>query len=471
MKQITKCTRIIKMLLVAFIVILCSTSFSYEDVHAAAASARVLNAKTVSYSATLDVIPASDDGMIYLYELKTYEDAVLPTMIPIAGVPLSNKVNITFDLFHKLPATRLYSKFVLATKVGGMPVMVNMPQYITNPEALATHTRPRRNITKTLQNQSITNFTLTGTGICAPANTPVVVLLARNGSIVTNPKCSAADPHPMSYQYCMFNADNAAGVNGLVADLTFQGAFSSGQDFIVGNEVHERTWNYMAYTNWNDYVRTYARAFRVCYNAIKSENANAKVYISLGQNWNRDRATSHHEYFEYMDAKDFVDVFNAEIMAGGNIDWSIAIHPYTVPLTYAKFWDLSQLQDANYYAQQIMTNKMVSFQNLSVETSYLANFRNPRGGVRTMFVSEIGLSNTQGDEVQAAAIAASWMACKRNPYISGYMYLSNIGDGVDSRLVGKGLQMYNALGTKNEAAMMNWAKSYMGISDWNQVLR
>lgn len=438
---------------------------------ASVASVRIINAQSVQYTATLSAIPASDDGFLYLYELPTYVDAVAPTMVPIAAVPITPSVNITFDLFHKLPTTRLYSKFVICTKVGGIPVMVNLPQYITNPEALATHNRPRVALNKTLQNQSITNVIINGSGISAPACTPVVVMLAKNGTAVTHPMCAAADSHPVSYQYCMFNAANQTGVNGLVADMTFQAANSLGQDFIIGNEVHERQWNYMAYTDWNSYVKAYAQAFRVCYNAIKSENSNAKVYISLGQNWNRDRTPDHKEYYSYIDAKDFVDKFNAEIMAGGNIDWSIAIHPYTVPLTYAKFWDMSGQPDGAFYASQIITNKMVSFQNLSVETNYLANFRNPAGKPRTMFISEIGLSNTLGDEVQAAAIAASWMAYKRNPYISGYMYLSNIGDGVDSRLIGKGAEMYNALGTANEAAMLNWAKSYIGISDWSQILR
>lgn len=453
-------------LLLGFITLIIPTK-----VYAASASVRILNQKSVQYTASLATIPASDDGIIYLYELPTYVDTVDVSMMPIAFAPVSQNVSFTFDLNHKLPTTRLYSKFVLATKVGGVPVMVNVPQYITNPEALATHNRAHVKINKTLQNTSITNLVLTGSGVSVPAGTPVVVLLAKNGTAVTHPMCSAPDSHPTNYQYCMFNAANAMGVNGLAADLSFQAAFSKGQDFIVGNEVHERQWNYMAFTDWNTYVREYARAFRVCYNAIKSENANAKVYISLGQNWNRDRAPSHPEFYSYLDAKDFVDAFNAQIMAGGNIDWSIAIHPYTVPLTYAKFWDMSMQPDAAYYAEQIISNKMVSFQNLSVETNYLANFRNPKGQVRTMFISEIGLSNSLGDEVQAAAIAASWMAYKKTPYISGYMYLSNIGDGVDSRLVGKGLEMYNALGTNNEAAMLNWAKNYIGITDWNQILR
>ena len=34
-----------------------------------------------------------------------------------------------------------------------------------------------------------------------------------------------------------------------------------------------------------NYVKTYEKAFRVCYTAIKSTNANDRVYLSLSYNW------------------------------------------------------------------------------------------------------------------------------------------------------------------------------------------
>lgn len=471
MKRLTKFKGLAKVLVTMAVMVACISAFSIKDVSAAVTSAKVLNATTVVYTAVLDKAPVSEDGKVYLYELKTYEDVISPVAVPLVAAPASKNVSFKFDLLHKTPATRLYSKFVLAVKSGGVPVMVSTPVYITNPEALATHTKGRISLNKITQGEGMNNMLLTGSGSGPTASKPVVVLLAGNGSAVTHPLCAVPDTHPMVYNYCMLNAANAAGVNGLIADCTYQAANSAGQDFIIGNEVSERVWNYIPYTDWRLFVREYARAFRVCYTAIKSENANAKVYFSIGQNWDRNRPASHKEFYEYIDAKDFVDYFNAEIMAGGNIDWSVAIHPYTVPLTYSMFWNMSLCPDGAYCAQQVNSNKMVSFQNLSVMTNYLAKFKNPQGVPRTMIISEIGLSNTQGDVAQAAAIAASWVAYKKNPYISGYMYLNGCGDGVDSRLTGQALTMYNSLGTANEAAMLEWAKQVIGISDWNQILR
>ena len=58
-----------------------------------------------------------------------------------------------------------------------------------------------------------------------------------------------------------------------------------GENWIIGNEVNVRTWNYMAWTDWENYIREYAQAFRVAYNAIMSTNANARVYVCIDQYW------------------------------------------------------------------------------------------------------------------------------------------------------------------------------------------
>lgn len=100
------------------------------------------------------------------------------------------------------------------------------------------------------------------------------------------------------------------------------------EDWLIGNEVNNRIWNYMAWTDWDTYIREYEQVFRVAYNAIKSESANAQVYICLEQDWDRNRPTSHQEYYEYIDAKDFIQKFNENIRKTGNIDWGVSEHPY-----------------------------------------------------------------------------------------------------------------------------------------------
>lgn len=216
------------------------------------------------------------------------------------------------------------------------------------------------------------------------------------------------------------------------------------------------------------------QTFRVAYNAIRSQNANARVFVCIDQNWDRNRPAGHAEYYEYIDGKDFLEKFNAMVAAEGNIDWGVAQHPYPVPLTYAKFWDMSGCPSGGYMAAQVSSGKMMTFQNLSLLTNYLQTpqMLSPTGAVRHVILSEIGLTNAQGVEVQAAALYASYVAAKSNPYVEEIIYLLSYSEPqVDTRLSGQSQLVYNSLGTAQEAVYDAWAKAFIGISDWSQVIK
>ena len=88
--------------------------------------------------------------------------------------------------------------------------------------------------------------------------------------------------------------------------------------WIIANEVNARKeYNYMAKTDVNTYTAAFTRAFRVFYNAIKSENSSAKVYIPIDQRW-----TFNTEKTGDYDAKDVIDIFASSISNYGNIKCS-----------------------------------------------------------------------------------------------------------------------------------------------------
>lgn len=435
---------------------------------------------TISLIATLPEIPASDDGILYVYELQPYEYAVSMQAVPIASAPLS--LTPAFSFSSKGPyGSRLYTKFVMAVKVGGQNVMISYPQYITNPELLATHTKPRKQRgKKSVQGEDFANLFISSNlpGILQGNYTTVQVMNQGNNQTVTNPYARAAivgaDTHPVTPRYYMLNASDAAGIAAITSEVASCAANSTAENFIIGNEVNVRTWNYMIWTDWDNYIKEYAQVFRVAYNAIKSQNANARVYVCMDQNWDRNRTAGHREYYEYIDAKDFLIKFNAFIANEGNIDWCLAQHPYTVPLTYSKFWDMSGCANGGYMASQVASGKMVTFQNLSVITNFMTTpqMLSPKGTVRNIILSEIGLTNAQGVAVQAAAICASYMAAKQNPYIDEIIYLLAYSEpGIDTRLSGQSQAVFNSLGTPNEAIYTEWAKAFIGITDWSQILK
>ena len=444
---------------------------------AVAAQSILLDKKTISYTATLPEIPVSDDGIVYLYEMQPFEYAVAPTAVPAASAPASLTPAFTVPYTE----TRLYTKLGLAVKSGGQNVLIANPQYIANPELLAAHTKARQvRALKSEQGKEFCNLYLTENtaGVMAGRYTTAQVMNTGSNQAITNPYSRAAlmptDPRPVTPRHYMLNASEPAGINAIASELSKVAANSTIENFIIGNEVNVRTWNYMIWTDWDSYIREYAQAFRVAYNAVKSQNANAHVFICIDQNWDRNRPVGHAEYYEFIDGKDFLAKFNALIASEGNIDWGVAQHPYPVPLTYAKFWDMSGCPSGSYMAAQVSSGKMMTFQNLTLLTNALQSpeMLSPSGAVRHVILSEIGLTNAQGTEVQAAALYASYVAAKSNPFVEEIIYLLSFSEPqVDTRLSGQSQLVYDSLGTANEAVYDAWAKAYIGISDWSQVIR
>ena len=452
-----------------------------DSTFAVSARAALVDSATVSFTANLPSIPASDDGILYLYRLKTYEYTPTAGSELLGTSPASVAPAFSFALNHNTANTRLYDKFVLCVKSGGAVTMISYPQYIVNPEVLATHTHARKNHGKKgLIGTDSSNLFLDAPNQLAPSQCPRVVSVMNTGAnqTITNPYSRpasfAAETHPVTQSYYMLNASDAAGVTQLAQKMEKYGAQASNcDDWIIGNEVNVRQWNYMIWVSWDEYLRQYEQAFRVCYTALKSQNANCNVYICLDQNWDRNRAASHAEYYQYIDGKDFLDRFNADIAATGNIDWGVAQHPYTVPLTYAKFWDMSGCPDGAYCANMINSNKMVSYQNLGVITSYISQpqFISPKGAVRHFILSEIGVTNAQGDQVQAAGICTAYMAAATNPYVEQILFSSANHGSFDSTFTPLAQDMYNNMDGANAAAYQATALAIMGKSSFAEVIR
>lgn len=441
----------------------------YNVAFATSASARLSNGATVTYTATLPSVPATDDGLIYLYALQPYEYAVSPADPVVASAPVSQTPVFSFPLNGMI-----CNKFALAIKSGGAITMIANGQYITNPEAAATQTRAPQSVgfVEPYEKMSLFRIGESSVDLYKLGNYSTTVIVNKADPDLIHPAAKIAETHRMTNakQYYMLNAANATGVAKLSALMKNLAGGTNIDEFIVGNEVNARCWNYVSYMNWDQYIREYAQAFRVAYNSIKSTNANATVFISLDQCWDRNRSQ---DQYDYIDAADFLIKFNQIICSEGNIDWGLAAHPYLTPLTYAKFWDMSGCPSGSYYAQQITGNKMLSFQNLPIMTSFmmLPAMHSPKGGVRTIILPEVGITQAQGVDVQAAAMVACYTACRNNPAIKRmYFHRMNEGGALNFSTVGQSEAVYQALLAGNPGQYDAWAKSYIGIADWHQIL-
>jgi len=443
----------------------------------ASQSCKLTSAQTVSFNATLTATPPSDNGMIYLYQLEPFEYSATLTDPVIGSAAMSMNPSFSFSLYDSTGISRICKKFALCVLQGGQLVTIGNAQYITNPEIAATHTRAVQNVGFVEPYEKMCLYRIDETNVLAVNidNYSTAVIVNKINKTLINPAAKKSDAHPVPTKfYYMFNAATVDGVNTLQNTMSTFALTTKVDEFIIGNEVNNRQWNYTASMNWEDYIWEYVQAFRVSYNAIKSTNANAKVYISLDQMWNMDNAVGTSKYYEYMDAMDFLLYFNNFICAEGNIDWSLAFHPYLYPMTYSRFWDMSKLGNGSYYAQQVALNKVVTFQNLPTMTNFMAlpAMRNPQGQVRDIILPEIGITAAQGYDVQAATYQACYTACRNNPFIDRiYFHRMNEGGLTNFGTSGISESVYQAISNPATALQYDaWAKSFIGINDWHEIL-
>ena len=494
----------------------------------------------VVVSGLMEGIPKSDDRRIYVFNIATYNDGLLEGQEPITSVRKSDdQFSFTFNLNYKQANTRLFDKFAIGIKQNGKYVLLSDCSYITNPEARAqyTYAYPKAASIKGLlvDPNKLEGNELRDLGVKQAAyNIPVGRLVGQTSSanyptiyynyqgqtyafdgqvvaeydiifsrltqlgiqttaIILNdwnggylnlvhPNARSAGKCP----YYMFNAADKSGVDHLGAIATFLAERYSGTshgqvvNWVIANEINARKhWNYYPAVDVQSYTEAYADGFRVFYNAIKSVNACAKVYMPLDQTWNRNLNDGDY------DARDVLDQFNAYIKSEGNIDWDLAHHPYPVPLTHAAFWNMP----SNYKRMNLVTNspdtRMVTVQNINVITDYLQReqFMNPNGESRSVILSEQGFNSLSGQGIQAAAYAYAYYIAEANSHIDGFLLNRQTDSHVEiaqgmafgiNNPDGSHKQIYNVfknIDGPNSQAATDFAKSIIGISSWSDVIR
>ena len=187
--------------------------------------------------------------------------------------------------------------------------------------------------------------------------------------------------------------------------------------WIIGNEVNDNIqWHYMGPADIDTHVKEYAKLFRLCYDAIRSYNTEAQVYIPVDHRW-KQRANTKEKY----DTKDYLDKFDAEIKKGGNIDWCLAFHAYSIPLSAPEVWDdgsavysyKGQLVSGGGEISNHEESFAISMKNIDVLTNYFATkiSKNTKGKVRPIALTEQGYTsysertNKDAAKEQALSIA------------------------------------------------------------------
>lgn len=479
--------------------------------------------------------PVSDDDFFYLIEMKMYENELDPERDYLAAAKKDREFTLEAGVNENRANSRLYSKFVVAVKLDGAFVALCEPQYICNPEALAAYDDafPKTSSIKGIlvDPMKLGGSELDDLGVKHAAyNIPVSNILGKttNGAyptiyydyngktyafngqriseydyvfrtltqknivitaILLNNK-SGAQPqliHPLSRNgsghYYAFNTAEEDGIQTMAAVGSFLAQryrdreHGTVMNWIVGNEVNVRSdWNYMQYVDLDTYAEEYAKAVRVFYNSIKSMNANARIYVSMDQQWDRN-LESNGSY----DVKDLLASFNQIVSREGNIDWGLAHHPYAYPLNNTTFWNSSSKIDSLITDSE--NTSIVTMQNIQVVTDYMQReeMLTAKGEVRPIILSELGYSSAKGETNQAAAFAYAYYAAESNPYIDA-MILSRQTDASEEVAQGLSLglsfqggrhkfiyEVFKNIDQPGSEGVTEFAKTIIGIQNWSEV--
>jgi hypothetical protein len=477
--------------------------------------------------ATASTVPESDDMQYHLFAVNMYDSGDSIRGSRIAYAPAGKTAVFHASLKADTAESRLYKKFVVGTLQNGVMTLVSNAAYIYNPEAIADHTVARIPAGKkgilpaapvsasslvelgadqvtynilmsqllsssggqvsyqyngktynfsagllTAYDHLMQNFSQAGVRV-----TMIILNDWRSDQTLIHPKSRVAG----GGNYYAFNATDEKSLETLAAVGSFLASRYSGRghgqvdNFIIGNEVNARAqWNYMSDVGVEAYARAVADSFRVFYNAIKSENANANVYLPIDQQWSK---TS--EPGRYYAGKAFLDSFNTYIASEGNIDWDLAHHPYNVMLDNPYSWNNS----AKYVTHSSGT-WFISMQNIEVLTDYLcsAKYLKRDGSVRSILCSEVGYTSTAGQAAQAASVTFGYEQAMANQHIDGFILSRERDDALEiSQNLAVGLKnmdgshkqafdFYANLDTDNAQQFIDAAESIIGVDDLSSIL-
>lgn len=500
----------------------------------------LINAETGKVDVTMktDKLALSDDGYYYLFALDSYADAITDEEY-IIEEEKDTELTFSVNLNYNTVSSRLFSKFVIAIRQDGEYLAVSKPQYITNPQAVARYSPSFINASSKkgilVDPEKLHGSELDDLGVKHAAyNIPLSRLMgnttnayyptvyytyngrtyAFNGQVVAeydfifstlsnkkitttgiilndmNPSYMALI-HPKSRDgggnslYYAFNATDSEGIEYMAAVASFLASRYSGNgngtvmNWVIGNEINARNeWNYIQHLDTASYAKEYADAFRIFYNAICSVNANARVYISLDQQWGKS-LYSNNGY----GSKEVLDAFNSYLKEYGNIDWGVAYHPYNYPMTSAKAW--STAGKSGSYVLDSESSPVISIRNIHVLTDYLQKeeYLTEDGESRHVILSEMGYTSSAGQDLQAASFVYAYKIVEANSHIDSMLFTRQTDAAVE---VEQGLALgintqggahksiYNAykyIDTEQSAKYTDFALSVIGISSWSEVIR
>ncbi len=205
-------------------------------------------------------------------------------------------------------------------------------------------------------------------------------------------------------------------------------------NWILGNEINSASgYYYVGKVSFSKYISMYSEAFRCLYNAVRSSRGSSKVFICLDNCWRQKNVFD----IAYT-SKSTLDGFAAAVSKlQKGINWNLAYHAYSQPLTEAQFWSSV---NAPLLKNDGNTATFITMHNIQALTNYV---KNKFGSKTRIILSEQGYSSSFGGQAnQAASMAVAYYKAACNPMIDAFIIRSYRDEPVE---VAQGL----ALGLKD----------------------
>ncbi len=490
--------------------------------------------------------PEFYDDYLYLFELQPYEDSLDGRRDYCGKVKKEDGFSFGLSLTPTNREDRLYSKFMAAVYDGEKYIPIGNTAYVTNPEAAARHREPYNEAqskkgllienTKTMVadafelgvNHVIVNIPfhhLLGSGITyeyggktwhfnkhlveeydhtirrmSEKNMTVTAVIL-NGWNDATPQLiypgvtKQPDNQVFYYGFHAATKESYETIRAVASFLaerysSLKSPYGKVSNWIIGNEINNQQWNYMGSMDLDTYLKEYERAFRVFYTAIRSTSSSDRIFFSTDYNWNHEADGS----LKY-NAKDVISGFAKGSGAGGPMDWGLAYHPYSIPLTEPEFWDDDQTGLIRYDA----LSPVVNLRNLDVLTGFMEQdfMRKADGEVRNIILSEQGFTSKSASrgndyDLQAAAIAYAYYIADSNPHIDAFIMSRQVDAPMETRsslnfglwhcdesrpneiiptMRKKSWEVYQQIDNKKSTLKTTkFARELLGIEKWSDVI-
>ncbi|MCI8483803.1 MAG: InlB B-repeat-containing protein [Lachnospiraceae bacterium] len=233
-------------------------------------------------------------------------------------------------------------------------------------------------------------------------------------------------------------------------------------NWVLGNEVNNPYgWNYQGRMSEGDYFYTYTHAFRSLYCAVKSQYANANVFICTDNLWNTSPWGGYSAKYVIYTFATMMKQIQPEVK------WNLAYHAYSFPLTNTKVWK-------GYGITYDDNTPYITMQNLDVLTRHI---KKHYGSSVRVILSEQGYSSTGGEKEQAAALAYSYYIAACNPMVDAFIIRSyddhpvEVAQGLRMGISGKeAFKVYKNMDAGNSERYTKKYLKVIGAKSWKQIV-